>query len=159
MTNFKSKIQIMMKRQKRTLNGNKTFQKTLLIGKLYTSQYLISASLFTIVNEQNQNNICKYMTKLQTQNSNNDEKTKAHLKWELNFSENTFDWKAIYISRFDICKDNKLQNFNTILYIETLQQTHTCLNVNILQDLYFQCISNIMETAPCETGPSKPPLI
>ena len=98
------------------------------------------------------------MTKLQTQNSNNDEKTKAHLKWELNFSENTFDWKAIDISRFDICKDNKLQNFNTILYIETLQQTHTCLNVNILQDLYFQCISNIMETAPCETGPFKPHL-
>ena len=37
------------------------------------------ASLFTIVNEQDQNNICKYMTKLQAQNSNNEEKTKAQL--------------------------------------------------------------------------------
>ena len=51
------------------------------------------------------------MTHLQTQNSNNDGKTKAQLKWELNFSENTFDWKVIYISIFDICKDNKLQDF------------------------------------------------
>ena len=53
-----------------------------------------------------------FMTDFQAKKLKSNDKTKAQLKWELNFPENRFDWKKyIYTVIFDNCKDNKLQNF------------------------------------------------
>ena len=95
------------------------------------------------------------MTQFQTQNSNKDEKTKAQLKWELNFSKNTFDWKVIYISIFDICKDNKLQNFQYNLvhrniatnkyllkrnYIASSLCSFCNMAIETIEHLFWECV-------------------
>ena len=68
-------------------------------------------SLFKILAEKEQSNICQYITNFQIKHCTNTEKPKPQTKWEAAFPEKSLNWKEIYSKVFDTFKDNKLQNF------------------------------------------------